>query len=95
MGGYLLNNKDSEREKWKKQKVMGKKKFILIYGGLPWGGASIVYSILTIFFNPNLRDYNITGIISRFILYAIIFGLGGALVGYTQWNAKVRKFDDK
>jgi len=50
---------DNEREKWKKQKFMGKKKFILIYGGLPWGGGSIVYSILTIFFNPNPRKFDI------------------------------------
>jgi hypothetical protein len=76
-------------------KIYGEKKFILIYGGLPWGGGSIEYSILTIFFNPNPRNHNITGIISRFILYAIIFGLGGVLVGYTEWNAKVRKFDNK
>jgi len=53
MGAVLLNNMDNEREKWRKQKCMGKKKFILIYGGLLWGGGSIVYSILTIFFNPN------------------------------------------
>jgi len=95
MGGFLLNNINSEREKWKKQKLMGKRKFILIYGGLLWVGGSMIYSILTIFFNPNLRKYDITAILSRFILYAIIFGLCGILVGYIKWNLKVRKFDNQ
>jgi len=95
MGVILLNNIDRKKEKWKKQKSMGKKKFILIYGVLLWGGWSIVYSILTIFFNPNPRNYNITGILSRVILYAIIWGLNGIIAGYIQWNAKIKKFDDK
>ena len=72
---------------------MGKRKFILIYGVLPWGGGSIIYSVLTIFLIPNPRNYDITGIILRFILYAIIFGLCGILGGYINWHSKVRAFD--
>lgn len=91
----LLNKIDNEKEKWKKQKLMGKRKFILIHAVLLWGGGSIVYSILTIFLNPNPRNYDITGILSRFIFNAIIFGLCGILGGYINWNSKVRKFDNQ
>ena len=90
----LLTKIDNEREKWKKQKLIGKRKFILIHGVLLCGG-SIVYSILTIFFNPNPRNYDITAILSRFIFNAIIFGLCGILGGYINWNSKVRKFDNQ
>jgi uncharacterized phage infection (PIP) family protein YhgE len=89
----LLNNIDNEREKWKKQKLMGKRKLILIHGVLLCCG-SIVYSVLIIFFNPNPRNYDVTGIFSRFIFNSIIFGLCGILGGYINWNSKVRKFDN-
>ena len=96
MGVILLNNIDSEKEKWKKQKSMGKLKFILIYGVLLWGGSfTIVYSVFTLFFNPIPRNYNVSDILSRFIMYAIIWGLCGIFVGNTQWNKKVRQFDNK
>ena len=89
-----MNDIDNEREKWKKQKLMWKRKFILIYGILMLGGGSILYSILTIFLNLNPRNYDITGILSRFILYAIIFGLCGITSGYTKWNSIIRRFDN-
>ncbi|HEY5561429.1 MAG TPA: hypothetical protein VIK72_06660 [Clostridiaceae bacterium] len=76
-------------------KTHGQEKVYINLGVLMWGGGSIVYSILTIFLNPNPRNYDITGILTRFILYAIIFGLCGILGGYTKWNSKVRKFDNQ
>ncbi|MBC8062749.1 MAG: hypothetical protein H7Y18_19125 [Clostridiaceae bacterium] len=83
-----------EKEKWDKQKTMGKKKFKLVYG--VWGVCiSIIYGILTIFFNPNSINYNILGILFRFIIFAIIFGLSGILMGVMDWNAKAKKFDNK
>lgn len=86
----LLNEMNSDKEKWQKQKSLGKKKYILINGALLWISGSIVYSILTIFFNPNPRDYNITGIFARFISYAIIFGLCGIVTASRLWNAKIK-----
>ena len=88
-----MNNINSEKEKWNKQKSMGKKKFILVYGVLLWVCGSILYGILTIFFNPNPINYNILGVIFRFITYAIIFGLCGIVYGVILWTQKVRKFD--
>jgi len=66
-----------------------KSKFILIHGvlfrGIPY---SILYSILTIFFNPNTVNYNSSQIITRFIAYAILGGLGGIIIGNVKWNIK-------
>lgn len=92
----LLNNTDREKKKWNSQKLIGKKRFVLIYGVLLWGVCgSLIYGILTIFFNPNSRNYNISGIVARFVSYAIIFGLVGIVVSMAQWNFKSKKYDNK
>lgn len=89
-----MSDVDKEQEKWNNQKRMGKKKFILIYGVLLWGiCGSLMYSILTIFFNPILEKYSFTQILIRFITYAVIFGLVGIVASVVQWNLKTKKFN--
>ena len=89
-----MNNADRAKEKWNKQKSMGKKKFILIYGVLLWGVCiSVIYSTLTIFFSINPISYNIYGIFYRFLAYAIIFGINGVLFSLGLWHINVKKFD--
>ncbi|KPU44797.1 hypothetical protein OXPF_18830 [Oxobacter pfennigii] len=91
-----MNNTDREKKKCNNQKLIGKKRFILIYGVLLWGVyGSLIFGILTIFFNPNPKNYNIASIVARFVSYAIIFGLGGIVVSMVQWNFKSKKYDNK
>jgi len=91
-----LSNVDRAKEKWNKQKSMGKQKFILVYGVLLWGvSTSIIYGTLTIFFSSNPINHNILGILFRLIAYALIFGLGGILYGIVLWHTNVKKFDNK
>lgn len=85
---------NTQKEKWNKQKSMGKTKFVIFYGILLWGfSGSLVYGTLTIFFSANPVNYNIAGIVARFVAYAIIFGVAGVIVTIRQWDTKVRKFD--
>jgi hypothetical protein len=87
-----LNNIDREKEKWSRQKSMGGKKFVLIYGVLSFGGiSSVVYCILTILLNSNSTK----GIPVNVITFSIITGLGGIFVGVRLWNANARKFENK
>jgi len=96
MGGILLSNIARAKERWNKQKSMGKKRFILVYGVLLWGVCiSIIYGTITIFFNPNPINYNILGILFRYIAYSIIFGLGGILFSIGLWHINLNKFDNK
>lgn len=91
-----MSNIDRAKERWNKEKSMGKKRFILVYGVLLWGVCiSIIYGTLTIFFNPNPINYNILGIFLRFIAYSIIFGLCGTLFSMGLWHINLKKFNNK
>lgn len=88
-----MSNTSKEKEKWIKQKSIGKTKYILIYGILLWGiSYSAIYGTLTMFFNPNPVNYDINQIITRYIAYGLMGGLGGIMIGNLQWNMKVKKF---
>lgn len=63
---------------------MGKDRFISIYGAIFCVTTYIIYSILTIFFNSNHNNYITTGIIIRFVINAIIFGVCGIIFPYVQ-----------
>ena len=90
-----MGHLDRQREKWNKEKVIGKTKFVIIYGVLLWGfSGSLVYGTLTMFFRANPVNYNLEGIIARFIVYGIVFGLAGTGVTSRQWDTKVKKFDN-
>jgi len=73
---------------WIKQKSLGRRKYVLIYGVGLYMCASLVYSILTIFFNPRFQSYTLEGIIARFIVYAMMFGLGWLIYGNINWHYK-------
>ena len=93
-GGVLLKN--INKEKWNKQKLMEKKKFVLIYGVLQWGMITfIISSKLNVFFDSSLINHNSTNMFFRIIIGAIIFGLVGILFGSALWNSRIRKFDNK
>lgn len=81
------------RESWMKQKKLGRRKYVLIYGVGVCLFFSILYSVLTIFFNPNPSSYTLEGIIARFIVFAIIFGLAGVVYGNYNWNYKSKYFE--
>ncbi|MBU3072659.1 hypothetical protein [Clostridium estertheticum] len=86
-----MNNIEKEKEIWSKQKTMGKKKFVLIYGVLIFGGiSSLVYFILTKLFISNLSN-----IIVNIITYTIIMILIGVFLSNKIWNANVKKFENK
>ena len=86
---------DKQKAKWNKQKAIGKTKFVILYGILLWGlSGSLVYGTLTIFVSANPVKYTLFGIVARFIIYAIIFGIAGVIVTIRQWDTKVRKFDN-
>jgi len=90
-----MGHLDRQREKWNKQKAIGKTKFVLLYGILLWGlVGSLVYGTLTIFFRANPVNYTLAGIVVRFIFYGIIFGLAGTVVTIRQWDTKVKRFDN-
>ncbi|MBX4271992.1 hypothetical protein [Clostridium estertheticum] len=92
-----MNNMSKEREKWNKQKSMGKLKFVLFYGVLLLGVCSSILCILiNMIFNTfftNSSNYTITGILVRLITRTFMFGLFGIFLSIGQWNSNVKKFD--
>ncbi|MGE5627928.1 MAG: hypothetical protein ACM3X7_07395 [Solirubrobacterales bacterium] len=91
-----MSNTDRAKEQWNKQKSMGRRKFILVHGGLLWGGCvGLTYGTLTMFFNPNPIDYNVPGIIFRYVFYVIISVITGIFISNIIWNNNAKRFGYK
>lgn len=85
---------DKAKQRWEKQKLLGKTKFILFYGVFLYGiTASIIYTIITILFERNSVGLSIPVMVIRFLIYLIIFGISGILFGYGIWQSKIKKFN--
>jgi len=78
-----------ENNKWKKRRL----KYV-IYNGLLLRGVcfSIVYSILTMVFNPRGEVYTSEQIVTRFVVYTIMFSSLGILISNFQWNISKKKY---
>lgn len=55
---------------------------------------SLAYSILTMFFNPRGITYSIDQVIIRFIIYTIMFSVGGIVISNMHWNYNKKNMNE-
>ena len=80
----------------KTKKIFSDKISYIITKGLFLRGLcfSLVYSILTMFiFTPRGISYSTEQIILRFLVYTLLFSLGGIIFSSIEWKMNIKAFE--
>ncbi|WNR43252.1 hypothetical protein [Paenibacillus roseipurpureus] len=79
--------KDSHKATWLKRKKLGRSKYLMYFGLLPWG---LALTILTSFLEfLSYGSIESTWVSIRFIIFMFI----GFFVANARWNAMERRFE--
>lgn len=86
-----MTNFEKRKIRWEKQKAKGKTRYVLFHV-LLWMVYAVVLATMNILtFDRAYLNY-INKIVITYVIFMIILGLAGVVVGSVSWRANVKKY---